>query len=107
MRSGEAQSWPSQSLTRPTTTITASNGGDYVASRKALLQSYATPWMLALHDLDVAEYATILYDLLVEYAEEGTYTDPFFLGGGGEAEAKSRKVGVGLLDLFSITKFAR
>ena len=92
VRSGEAQSWPNQNMTRPSAAINASNGGDYVASRKALLQCYAAPWMLALHDLNIGEYGNILHDLLSEYAEEGTYTDPFALGDGAQSEANSYKV---------------
>ena len=80
VRAGEAQSWPSQSIYRSSATVTASNGGDYVAGRRALLFNYAAPWMLALHDLDIAAYSTILYDLLAEYSDEGGYADPFSLG---------------------------
>lgn len=91
VRSGEAQSWPAQSSTRPTASVTASNGGDYIASRRALLSRYAGPWMLALHDLDIIAYAGILYDLLCEHAEDGGFTDPFRLES-SESVANLRQV---------------
>ncbi|KIP09568.1 hypothetical protein PHLGIDRAFT_67270 [Phlebiopsis gigantea 11061_1 CR5-6] len=79
VRSGEAQSWPPQPSARPTGSVTASNGGEYIATRRALLSRYAGPWMLALHDLDIMAYAAMLYDLLCEYAEDGVFIDPFRL----------------------------
>lgn len=91
MRSGEAQSWPTPSTVRPTATVTANNGGDYVASRRVLLNRYAAPWMLALHDLDLQAYSDILYDLLCEHAEEGGYVDPF-LTEAGDATSKRQQV---------------
>ena len=91
VRSGEAQSWPASSSARPTASVTASNGGDYIASRRLLLSRYAGPWMLALHDLDITAYATILYDLLCEHAEEGGYVDPFRLDN-SEIVARLRQV---------------
>ncbi|KAI0797914.1 hypothetical protein C8Q75DRAFT_845203 [Abortiporus biennis] len=74
VRSGvDIQPWPTHAKSRPTAT-SASNGGDYVASRRFLLSRYAAPWLLATHDHDVAMYPVLLYDILAEYAEE-TYSD--------------------------------
>lgn len=80
VRSGEPHAWPFQVQFRPSTTPVASNGGDYVASRRALLTRYAAPWMLALHDLDIVAYGQMLYDLLCEHAEEGSFHDAYFMG---------------------------
>lgn len=80
VRSGEPHAWPFQVQFRPSTTPVASNGGDYVASRRALLTRYAAPWMLALHDLDIAAYGQMLYGLLCEHAEEGAFHDAYFMG---------------------------
>ena len=80
MRSGELQPWPTQTQIRPAAAGAPSNGGDYVATRRALLTGYAAPWMLALHDQDITSYATTVYDLLAEHAEEQAYWDSSFLG---------------------------
>lgn len=75
----EIQPWPTATNNRPNVANTASNGGDYVASRRLLLSRYATPWMLAFHDRDITAYASLLFDLLAERAESG-FVDEFFLG---------------------------
>jgi hypothetical protein len=51
-----------------------------VASRRALLNTYAAPWLLALHDQDPAIYAKLLFDLSAEIAEDAVITDILFLG---------------------------
>jgi len=56
------------------------NAGDYVATRRALLNRYAIRWLLALHDLDVDRYTDLLYDLSAEIAGEFMIHDDFFLG---------------------------
>ncbi|TFY64018.1 hypothetical protein EVJ58_g2900 [Rhodofomes roseus] len=75
----EMPTWPSQSQTRPTTT-SSTNGGDYVAARRTLLEKHAAAWLLALHDLNVDSYATMLYDVLLDIAEDGDVVDEYFLG---------------------------
>ena len=80
VRSGEPQPWPPQIQLRPTVTAVPGNGGDYVATRRLLLTRYAVPWMLALHDQEIMAYATLIFDLLAEYAEEQMYWDEAFLG---------------------------
>lgn len=37
-------------------------------------------WLLLLHDLSVDNYATMLFDVLVDIAEEGEVVDEYFLG---------------------------
>ncbi|KAI0703614.1 hypothetical protein BC835DRAFT_1483812 [Cytidiella melzeri] len=80
VRSGEPQAWPIEVQARPYTTPIASNGGEYVAGRRALLMRYAAPWMLALHDLDIEVYGKLLFQLACEHSEEAAYHDPYFLG---------------------------
>ena len=83
VRSGvDIQPWPSSSQGRPTPATSANNGGDYVAGRRALSLRYAARWLLALHDMDIDSYATMVFDLLVEQAHELPVSDEFFLGQG-------------------------
>lgn len=66
VRSGtDIRSWPSHVQPRAKAANAANNGGDYVASRRALLTLYASRWMYALHSLNIDDYATIVFDLLL------------------------------------------
>lgn len=89
VRSGEPQAWPIESQSRPHATPAASNGGDYVAGRRALLQRYAAPWMLALHDLDIDAYGKLVFELACEHAEEASFHDDYFLGSGGRTSVRT------------------
>ena len=80
VRSGEPQAWPIEVQARPHAKSIASNGGDYVAGRRALLTRYAAPWMLALHDLNIDTYGKLLFELACEHADEASYHDTYFLG---------------------------
>lgn len=81
IRSGsESLPWPSTQSLRPTASSSANNGGDYVATRRSLLNLYAAQWLLALHDQGPAVFAKLLYDLTAEIAENAVVTDVFFLG---------------------------
>jgi hypothetical protein len=81
VRSGhDLHPWPLVEQPRPIPTSSMNNGGDYVASRRALLNRYASRWLLALHDLDVFRYADLLYELSAEIADEGMIQDDVFLG---------------------------
>lgn len=55
---------------RPALSSSVNNGGDYVASRRALLSRYATPWLLALHHQDRDKYSSLLYDICVELTDD-------------------------------------
>lgn len=79
------QPWPSSTHSRPSAASSANNGGDYVAGRRALLSRYAARWLLALHDLDFEAYGVMVFDLLVEQAQELPVSDEFFLGKGRES----------------------
>jgi hypothetical protein len=46
------------------------NGGDYVASRRALLTRYAVKWLVELHDQDPALYGVLMYEICVETSQE-------------------------------------
>ncbi|KAI0362213.1 hypothetical protein OH77DRAFT_1416438 [Trametes cingulata] len=93
VRSGvDVQPWPSSTQARPTAASSANNGGDYVASRRALSNRYAARWLLALHDQGVDDYATMVFDLLVEQAQDLPVNDEFFLGKGRESSEKREVV---------------
>lgn len=47
------------------------NGGDYLASRQALLHRYARRWLLALHNQDVDLYAGSFFSACDELADRG------------------------------------
>ncbi len=82
--------WPPQTQLRSSTSGAASNGGDYVATRRALLAGYVAPWLLALHDQDIVAYAALVYELLSEYAEEDATHHPYFVGEITEKEEEVR-----------------
>lgn len=84
----DQQPWPSSTQSRPTAASSANNGGDYVAGRRALSNRYAARWLLALHDQGVDEYATMVFDVLVEHAQDLPIADDFFLGKGRDPVAK-------------------
>lgn len=81
------QPWPSTGHSRPIAANAASNGGDYVATRRALAHRYVVPWLLAFHDRDINSYATLLYDLTAEHAE-GSLIDDYSLIGLSETFLK-------------------
>ncbi|KAJ3845083.1 hypothetical protein F5878DRAFT_655339 [Lentinula raphanica] len=62
--------WPPMQNSRPAASGSVNNGGDYVASRKALLNRYAVPWLLALHHQNTEEYCNLLYDICAELTDE-------------------------------------
>jgi hypothetical protein len=77
--SNEALPWPSTQTSRPVPSSSMNNGGDYVAARRDLLNRYAARWLFALHNLDVALYGALLYDLSTEISDERTTHDDLFL----------------------------
>lgn len=98
VRSGvDVQPWPSSTSSRPAAATSANNGGDYVAGRRALSYRYAARWLLALHDQDVDHYATMVFDLLVEHAQDLPIGDEFFLGKGRDPVNKVTRLIVGSL----------
>ncbi|PFH54331.1 hypothetical protein AMATHDRAFT_38260 [Amanita thiersii Skay4041] len=54
--------WPNILGPRFAPSGSMTNGGDYVAFRRALQTRYASPWLLALHDYDPTLYPDIVYD---------------------------------------------
>ncbi|KAF7338262.1 hypothetical protein MVEN_02051500 [Mycena venus] len=46
------------------------NGGDYVASRRALLNRYAVKWLSEMHDQDPALYGSLMYEICVEASQD-------------------------------------
>ncbi|KIL00116.1 hypothetical protein PAXRUDRAFT_821994 [Paxillus rubicundulus Ve08.2h10] len=66
--------WPSsRDLRRAVPSSSVNNGGDYVASRRALLQKYVTRWLLALHDQDISAYSRIVFDVTRDIATDYTF----------------------------------
>ncbi|CCM02372.1 uncharacterized protein FIBRA_04467 [Fibroporia radiculosa] len=76
----EAQPWPSSVLSKTAKASSVNNGGDYVASRRALSIQYASRWMLAFHNLDVDNYADTVFTLLVRQTDTDETLDEYFLG---------------------------
>ncbi|KAJ3920293.1 hypothetical protein F5877DRAFT_77276 [Lentinula edodes] len=64
--------WPSVPNGRPAPSSSVNNGGDYVASRKALVSRYEIPWLLALHHQNSENYCNILYNICVELVDDET-----------------------------------
>jgi hypothetical protein len=60
------QPWPSSERFA----TSSKNGGDYLTQRRSLLRSYATAWLLALHDLDPMFYGKTCFELVFEIAGE-------------------------------------
>jgi hypothetical protein len=58
---------------RATPAASVNNGGDYVSSRKMLLNHYVLPWMRALFVQDKVAYAGMIYDMCVEYDENSEF----------------------------------
>lgn len=61
--------WPPVHHERPVHGGSMQNGGDYLASRQALLHRYAKRWLLALHNQDVDLYAGSLFNACDELAD--------------------------------------
>lgn len=64
--------WPSSQFSRSAPASSINNGGDYVASRRALLTRYAMKWLSEMHDADPAQYGVFIYEICVEASQEGT-----------------------------------
>ncbi|KIK57795.1 hypothetical protein GYMLUDRAFT_228917 [Collybiopsis luxurians FD-317 M1] len=62
--------WPSIPNGRLAPSNSANNGGDYVASRRALLSRYAIPWLLALHHQNADSYCNLLFDICAELTDD-------------------------------------
>ncbi|TFK42558.1 hypothetical protein BDQ12DRAFT_676416 [Crucibulum laeve] len=66
----DSKSWPLPSSMRSASTISANNGGDYLAGRRSLLSRYATRWLQAIHNHDSHLYTNLIYEVCVESAEQ-------------------------------------
>ncbi|KAK7019346.1 hypothetical protein R3P38DRAFT_2978554 [Favolaschia claudopus] len=62
--------WPFNSSSRHVPASSASNGGDYVAARRAMLNRYAVKWLSELHGQDPTLYGTLLYEICVEASRD-------------------------------------
>lgn len=81
MRGGvDSAAWPSSSTSRPGPSSAVSNGGDYVASRRALLNQYGSRWLLAFHDQNSDVYGKVLYAICSELAEDAFIEEELFTG---------------------------
>lgn len=66
----EQLAWPSKSHARAVPASVVNNGGDYVTSRRSIMDKYAGRWLLALHDQDPTVYAHVIFGICVELAED-------------------------------------
>lgn len=81
VRSGtDVPPWPILSQPRPASTGSPNNGGEFVSGRRELRTVYASQWLLALHDRNIERYATMVFDIMLEYAEDDMFHDDFFSG---------------------------
>ncbi|KAG1715706.1 hypothetical protein ID866_1469 [Astraeus odoratus] len=62
--------WPFARDSRRIPSSSVNNGGDYVASRRALLHAYVVEWLLTLHNQDVSAFPSIVFDATHEIATE-------------------------------------
>jgi hypothetical protein len=62
-------------MSRAIHATSVSNGGDYVAHRRNLLQKYASIWLLALHDQDIAFYALTIFETITQLVEEDSFRE--------------------------------
>ncbi|KAK1236541.1 hypothetical protein PQX77_000234 [Marasmius sp. AFHP31] len=67
--------WPPIQSSRQAPSSSINNGGGYVASRGALVNRYAIPWLAALHDQSSENYAMILYDICNEVVENTSVSE--------------------------------
>lgn len=58
--------WPEGAVYRSTAT-SPTNGGDYIALRRALHSRYAAAWLSILHDQDPVLYAEVVYDSCADF----------------------------------------
>jgi hypothetical protein len=72
------------------------NGGDYVASRRALLNQYVARWLLAFHDQEFKVYANVLYEICTDLAGDASVHDELFLG---KRETNAEKVSLSGFDM--------
>ncbi|PCH38065.1 hypothetical protein WOLCODRAFT_136025 [Wolfiporia cocos MD-104 SS10] len=108
VRSGtEIQSWPSQLQPRAPVANSANNGGDYVSSRRVLLSRYASKWLLALHDMDIDNYAAVIFDILEAQAMEDDVRDEYFLGKESDDRELKRRFVIADKILGSIIKLSQ
>ena len=92
MRGGvESAAWPSSNTSRPGPSSAISNGGDYVASRRALLAQYVSRWLLAFHDQDSDTYAKVFFAICAELAEDAFIEEESFIGKRNMETEKVRK----------------
>ncbi|KAI6022693.1 hypothetical protein EDC04DRAFT_3067434 [Pisolithus marmoratus] len=64
--------WPYMQDFRRIPTSSVNNGGDYIASRRNLLHTYAAKWLLALHNQDMSTYPATVFDATHEIASDCT-----------------------------------
>ncbi|EGO21469.1 hypothetical protein SERLADRAFT_372111 [Serpula lacrymans var. lacrymans S7.9] len=68
----ETPPWPAPNSQRRAPATSFNNGGDYVASRQALLGRYVGQWLLALHNQRIEDYAKIIFCAIKETAKGST-----------------------------------
>ncbi|KAJ7111596.1 hypothetical protein C8R43DRAFT_935944 [Mycena crocata] len=64
--------WPSPQSSRLAPAGSVNNGGDYVASRRALLNRYAVKWLFEMHEQDPTLYGALIYEISLEASQEAS-----------------------------------
>ncbi|KAH7914698.1 hypothetical protein BJ138DRAFT_1143394 [Hygrophoropsis aurantiaca] len=62
--------WPSGQGVPRMHTGSANNGGDYLASRRLLRDTYVARWLFALHEQGIETYARLICQLVVDFAAD-------------------------------------
>lgn len=75
-QSRHSPTWPFLSDNRPAANGLASNGGDYVASRRSLLTRFALPWLFELHNLQPDFYCEVLFETCLQAAKDKDCLEP-------------------------------
>ncbi|KIY43409.1 hypothetical protein FISHEDRAFT_10379, partial [Fistulina hepatica ATCC 64428] len=80
VRTGENldRPWPPMRDSRPTDPGNKVNVGDYIAFRRHVLQRYAVPWLMYLHDQDPSLYGQWIYEICQEFSSEDDYVRHIF-----------------------------
>ncbi|KIY72162.1 hypothetical protein CYLTODRAFT_367962 [Cylindrobasidium torrendii FP15055 ss-10] len=64
--------WPQTQRSRAMPQGSTNNGGDYIATRRALLVQYALPWLQTLHNASPEDYAKMLFDICLDMVQESS-----------------------------------
>ncbi len=69
MRTPGYEVWPLRPLGKYTPNYKG-NAGDFVLARRSILDRFALPWLLELHDLDPDLYATMAFESCLHVVDD-------------------------------------